>query len=143
MRKLTQRSIGKAPPFQKGNSPTKIKIFRPGGGIGVKSEPVLSEQPADESDANSLNEEKANPDDEATSAVLDENAKSEEPSLDGENLAEQGKDLESSEESDALDKKDATLEVSEEKEAQSVASDDPETKGIYLNGESGDDNNDG
>lgn len=73
----------------------------------------------------------------------DENAKSEEPSQDGKNLAEQGKDLKSSEESDALDKKEATLEVSEEKEAESVASDDPETKGIYLNGESGDDNNDG
>lgn len=95
------------------------------------------------SDANSLNEEKANPDDEATSAVLDENAKSEEPSQDGKDMAEQGKDLESSEESDALDKKDATLEVSEEKNLEQIGADGAPSDALYLNGQGGDDNNDG
>ena len=116
-----------------------------GGGTGVKSEPVRLEQPVNElkSDANSLNEEKANPDDEATSAVLDENAKSEEPSQDGKDMAEQGKDLESSEESDALDKKDATLEVSEEKNLEQIGADGAPSDALYLNGQGGDDNNDG
>lgn len=114
-----------------------------GGGTGVKSEPVLSEQPAGESNANSLNEEKANPDDDATSAVLDENAKSEEPSQDGKNLAEQGKDLESSEESDALDKKDATLEELEEKNLEQVGADGAPSDSLYLNGQGGSDDNDG
>lgn len=132
-----------SPAISEGELSDEDQNISSGGGIGVKSEPVLSEQPADESNANSLNEEKANPDDEATSAVLDENAKSEEPSQDGENLAEQGKDLESSEESDALDKKEATLEVSEEKNLEQVAADGSEPEGIYLNGETGKDENDG
>ena len=134
-----------SPAISEGERSDEDQNIPSGGGTGVKSEPVRSEQPANElkSDDNSLSEEKTIPDDVQASAANDENAKSEEPSQNGNNLAEQGKDLESSEESDALDKKDATLEVAEEKEAQSVASDDPETKGIYLNGESGDDNNDG
>lgn len=114
-----------------------------GGGTGVKSEPVRSEQPAEKSNANSLNEEKIIPDDEVTSAANDENAKSKGPSQDGKNLAEQGKDLESSEERDAPDKKDATLEVSEEKNLEQVKADGSEPNGIYLNGETGDDNNNG
>lgn len=114
-----------------------------GGGTGVKSEPVRSEQPAEKSNANSLNEEIIIPDDEVTSAANDENAKSKGPSQDGKNLAEQGKDLESSEERDAPDKKDATLEVSEEKNLEQVKADGSEPNGIYLNGETGDDNNNG
>lgn len=113
------------------------------GDTEVKSEPVLSEQPADESNANSLNEEKTIPDEDASSAVSDENAKSEEPSQDGKNLAEQGEDLESSEESDALKNKEATLEVAEEKNLKQVAADGAPSDALYLNGQGGDDNNDG
>lgn len=116
----------------------RIKIFRPGGGTGVKSEPIHELK----SDVDSLNEEKTIPDDEATSAVNDENAKSEVPSQDGKDMAEQGKNLESSEESDALDKKEATLEVSEEKEAEQVKAETP-SDALYLNGQDGDDENDG
>lgn len=114
-----------------------------GGGTGVKSEPVLSEQPVDESEVNSLDEEKTIPDDEATSAVSDENAKSEEPSQDGKNLAEQGKDLKSSEESETLDKKDAILEVSEEKNLEQVSAEGTPSDALYLNGQGGSDDNDG
>lgn len=128
-----------SPAISEGKLSDEDQKILSGGGTGVKSESVHELK----SDVNSLNEEKTIPDDEATSAVNDENAKSEAPSQDGKNLAEQGKDLKSSEESDALDKKEATLEVAEEKEAESVASDDPEAKGIYLNGESGKDENDG
>lgn len=128
-----------SPAISEGKLSDEDQKILSGGGTGVKSESVHELK----SDVNSLNEEKTIPDDEATSAVNDENAKSEAPSQDGKHSAEQGKDLKSSEESDALDKKEATLEVAEEKEAESVASDDPEAKGIYLNGESGKDENDG
>lgn len=132
-----------SPAISEGEFSDEDQNISSGGGIGVKSETVLSEQPADESNANSLNEEKANPDDEATSAVSDENAKSEEPSQDGKDMAEQGKDLESSEESDALDKKDATLEVSEEKNLEQVSADGVPSDALYLNGQGGSDDNDG
>lgn len=79
--------------------------------------------------------------------VVNPSDDSEEPaasSASDEEASEEQKDGEKADaKEEALEEKDATLEVSEEKEAQSVASDDSETKGIYLNGESGDDNNDG
>lgn len=134
-----------SPAISEGELSDEDQSISSGGDTEAKSGSVLSEQPADErkSGVNSLNEEKANPDDVKASAVNDENAKSEEPLQDGKNLAEEGKDLESSEESNALDKKEATLEVAEEKNLEQVAEDGAQSDALYLNGQSGDDNNDG